>query len=250
MATINAFNRIIGLLDEIAIQGDKIEDVASKTDILSNVSRLFADLGAKTKDYSLIEKALTYASNITYDYRRVTDKIYIGRLMHKFGKKINALNLTQVAESSSKRIKDLTLKINAMLKIAELREILGEHEDANDLYERSITTIEISSNTLIVKVDAYLSAYKFFMNVGNKEQASPILDLIFKFLEENTDPSIESQILRSVINTIITISQKTSKEPLMLLSDALKMLDEFQSMDDIDLIYNDIIHTLKLIKHL
>ena len=241
MANVNTFNRITGLLEEIAIQGDKIEDVASKTDILSNVARLFADLGIKTKDYSLIEKALTYASNITYDYRRVIDKVYIGRLMHKFGKKINALNLSQVAESSSKRIKDLTLKINAMLKIAELRELLGEQDEANDLYERSITTIDISSNTLIVKVDAYLSAYRFFMNIGKREQASPILDLIFKFLEENTDPSIESQILRSVINTIINISQKTSKEPVILLSDALKMLDEFQTMDDIDLVYNDIL---------
>ncbi|MHA1683902.1 MAG: hypothetical protein ACTSUE_23390 [Promethearchaeota archaeon] len=250
MAELTGYDRLTGIFEEIINVAVKIEDLASKTDILGNIARVYSDLGDVTKNYRLIEKSLEVTGKIEYDYRRIVEETHVASHLRRAGMKVKALNLLWKIRDESRKIKDLELKTKANLEIADQFFLLNELDDYHGVMQRILSTLESFTGSTLLKVNSYLSVYKFFIVRDLDSEAEKIFLYVKSELSENgTEKSSNlGELLQSIVNTFISISNKKTENPVKFLLEAIDLLKEYPSFYEIDVIYRDILKQLFKIK--
>nr|MDO8110550.1 hypothetical protein [Candidatus Sigynarchaeota archaeon] len=251
MASDSDEKRLFDLLENISNAAMKLEDFSSRTDILCNITRSYVKIADKTKEQDFLKNALEHANKVNksvFDYNGLREQAIIARQMQKMGMKIQSLNLLWRIEEDSKRIKDLTLRIDVMLEITETMRLLKENENYELLLGRITKAIETSTNPLVVKIDAYMLLHKHYVLAGDEKRAGETLDLVLKHMDNGIEQAQKGGILRTVVNTYITISRAIQENKIQYLMKAIDLVKKYTQIEDTDLIYNDIFKDLFLLE--
>ncbi|MHA1792114.1 MAG: BRcat domain-containing protein [Promethearchaeota archaeon] len=240
--------RILKLLNDVELIGLKLDDFASKTELLTNLTRIYMTLGQVTKDHDLLEKALEKSAKINYAYNRITEQINIAQIMKRMGKKVPALNLLWRARDDVKNIRDVSSKVEVLLDIAREFKRMNEREDYNDAINRALAIVEISPEPLLNRIDASLKLYEFFMLENKASEAEKIFETIKKNLKDDVEATHKGQILRKIVNTLIFISSKAKEKKIDFIHEAIDLLKQYPTPYEIDIIYKDILKQVFKIK--
>ncbi len=232
---------IFSLLNNIHAIGKNIEDVASKSDILGAVTRVYAQIGEKIKDYSLVEIALGYSNDITYDFRRLQEKAYLARMMFNLGKKVQAMNVIDAIDAEARKVKDLASKVDILLEIIELLNLLGEREHHDELSKYISKIIQESSSPDTVKVDSYLRMYRHFVLLDDTQNAHHVYGTVLKMIEDASEASSKAIMLRESASMFGKIAERVKENKTSYLMKAIDLLNHHDDVDDIEFIYNDVL---------
>jgi hypothetical protein len=228
------------LLGNISTAAKKIDDLTSQSDILAILSHVYSDIGDKIKDYSMIEKALETSKSIGSEAIRIQEQSYIAQVMNKLGHKVQAINLFNVMDADSKKIKDLSLKTSAVLSMAELLLVVKEREKFNDLILRMIRAIDSAAATQAVKIDCKLKIYRFLIRAKqSQKQADSLLDSVTRLLDDKSaEPQLKLEVIRAIATTFVQIALAGNSS---YLAKAVDLVKKYDTVDDVDLVYNDIL---------
>ncbi|MBD3188051.1 hypothetical protein GF325_14540 [Candidatus Bathyarchaeota archaeon] len=244
----NDFTRITALLDDILTLGLKMDDIASKTDVVGNIVRLYAGLGERTRNQALIEKALDISTKIPYDFRRIREQVNIASLFRKRGKKVQAINLLWRLQDEVKNIKNLELNSVANLAIAGEFYMLNELDDYHMIMERVLSAIEDYQGSILLRINASLSVYGFLVEHNLTGEAFKIFNSIKDILSAQSDATNIGEILRAIVATFISLSNKSSNSQVDFLLEALDLAKEYPTFYELDIIYRDILKQLFITK--
>jgi hypothetical protein len=236
--------RIFDLIENISNTATKIEDFSSRTDILCNVTRIYGEIAEKTRRQDLVHKALEHSnkvSKIVFEFNGLKEQGHLADVMQRsMGMKIQSLNLIKKIEEESKRIKDLSLRIEVILEIASIMLYLKENESYEGMIKHITKTVETSTNPLVVKIDSYMLLYKHFMRSGDTKRAAETLATVTGHLDNGIEQSLKGEILRTIVNMFITLSNTSEQNKNDYLMQALDLVKKYTQIEDTDLIYNDI----------
>ncbi|NMC04132.1 MAG: hypothetical protein GYA24_02910 [Candidatus Lokiarchaeota archaeon] len=248
MASASEENRIFTLIENISNLGIKIEDLSSRTDILCNITRIYVKIAERTRNPEILRRALEHSnkvSKLVFDFNGLREQARVADATYRtMGMKIQALNLIAKIEEESRRIKDLSLRIEVLTDIAAILQALKETEKYEESIKRIIKSIETSTTPLVVKIDSYMIVYKHFIIVNDNKRANEILSIILVHLDNGIEHSQKGEILRTVVNMFIMIADMPQQDKIQQLIKAIELVKKYENLDDTDLIYGDIFKQL------
>jgi len=245
MASVSDQDRIFGLLENISNMGMKIEDLSSRTDVLCNITRIYTEIAEKTRNPEILRRALEHSnkvSKLVFEFNGLREQARVADVTFRsMGMKIQALNLVWKIEEEARRIKELKMRVEIMLEITAILHGLKEMENYEELLKRVLKSIEISTSPLVVKIDSYMLVYKHFMIKNDEKRANEILATALNHLDNGIERSLKGEILRTVVNMLISIAESAQQDKTQYLTKAIDLVKKYEHVDDTDLVFGDIL---------